>query len=325
MIELKRILCPVDLSETSMLALGFAQAVAARYEASLTIVHILENPYSDIPGDDTGAFSFGEIVNLYREEREEHILDALRSGGTPPAKFDIVFKEGVPYRQITEIAREIKADMILMSACTGKGHEILIGGTTERVVRLAPCPVLSVRTDRDPERREKLKRMEDLMDMDPAATRTILLPTDFSEYSTLATTYAISLAQEYKADIIVLHVLERVAEFTPVMGGDIPGYEAVSVYYDELCKTARKCVRDICKCMEGYGIKTHERVIPGNPRYEIPAIAKSESIDLIVIGTHGRRGFSRLIHGSVAEAVVHHAPCSVLSVKRTEHSFITPD
>ena len=325
MIDLKKILCPVDLSELSMLALGYAQAVATRYGASLTIVHIMENPYSDVPGDDTGAFSFGDIVNLYREEREEHILDVLRKKGASTAKFDIIFREGVPYRQIIEIAREVRADMILLSAWTRKTHEILAGGTTERVVRLAPCPVLSVRTDDDPEQREKLGRMDDLMDTDSAATRTILLPTDFSEHSTLAANYAISLAREYEADMIVLHVLERVAEFTPVMGGELSGYEAVSVYYDELCKTAHRCVEDICKRAEEHGVKAHRRVIPGNPRYEISAVARSEPIDLIVIGTHGRRGFSRFIHGSVAEAVVHHAPCSVLSVKRPEHDFITLD
>ena len=69
MITLKRILCPVDLSELSMLALRFAQAIAGRYRAFLTVVHVLENPYLDIPGGKTGAFS---LVNWW--------ISTVRSG-----------------------------------------------------------------------------------------------------------------------------------------------------------------------------------------------------------------------------------------------------
>ena len=325
MINLKRVLCPVDLSELSMLALRFAQAVAGRYGASLSILHVLENPYLDIPGGDTGAFSFGELVELYREEREEEILAVLRRKDAHAVESQIVFKEGVPYDEITKFAKETETDMIIMSTCTDGHHEVLAGCTTERVVRLAPCPVLSVRTDHAPEKRVKIEHMHDLMNIEPKATRTILLPTDFSEHSALAADYAISLARKYDASIIVLHVLERVAEFTPMMGSDLPGYETALAYYDELFKNAKTIVKKICDRAGEYNVVAHERVISGNPRYEILDIAKLEPIDLIVIGTHGRRGVSRVIHGSVAEAVVRHAPCSVLSVKRPEHDFIALD
>jgi nucleotide-binding universal stress UspA family protein len=323
MINLKRILCPVDLSELSMLALRFAQAIAGRYRAFLTVVHVLENPYLDIPGGRTGAFSFGELVDLYREEREEEILDVLRDEGSPAVKVDVVFKEGVPHEEITNVARETETDMIVMSTCTGGAHEVLAGHTTERVVRAAPCPVLSVRTDGSSEQHERIGHLRDLMDIDPATERKILLPTDFSEHSVLASDYAISLAREYDADIIVLHVLERVAEFTSAMGSDLPGYETVLLYYDDLFKVAQQRVREICKRAAEHNVTAHDRVISGNPRHEIIDVARSGPIDLIVIGTHGRRGFSRIIQGSVAEAVVRHAPCSVLSVKRPEHDFIT--
>lgn len=323
MINLKKILCPVDLSELSMLALGFAQAVAAKYNASLTIIHVLENPYLDIPGGETGAFSFSEIMDLYREEREEHILDVLRRKGAPAVKVDTVFKEGVPHDEITNLARERETDMIIMSTRTGGLHEMLAGHTTERVVRLAPCPVLSVRTDQSPEQREKLEHMHDLMSKEPGRTKTILLPTDFSAHSALAADYAISFAQEYEAEIIVLHVMERVAEFTSMMGDDLPGYETVLGYYDDLLKTAQKRVEEICSRAKDHNVTANCRVMPGNPRHEILAVAGSEPIDLMIIGTHGRRGFSRVLHGSVAEAVVRHAPCSILSVKQPEHDFVT--
>jgi len=323
MINLKKILCPVDLSEPSMLALMLAQAVAGRYGAHLTIIHILENPYLDIPGGGTGVFSFSEIMGLYCDERREHIFDVLRREGAPAVEVDTEFKEGVPCDEITKLAREIKTDMIVMSTCTGGPHETLAGHTTECVVRTSPCPVLSVRTDVSANQREKLEHMHDLMEKEPGQKKTILLPTDFSEHSALATDYAISFAQKYEAEIIVLHVMERVAEFTSMMGGDLPGYDTVLGYYGDLLETAKKLVEEICSRAKEHNVKADGRVISGKPSYEILDIAGSESIDMIVMGTHGRRGFSRVIHGSVAEAVVRHAPCSVLSVKRPEHDFIT--
>jgi nucleotide-binding universal stress UspA family protein len=322
MINLKMILCPIDLSESSMQVLGYAQAVAARYNAMLTVIHVLENPYLDIPGSDIGAFSFGNILELYREEREEAILDFLKRKDTPAVKVDIVFKEGVRYERITELAREIKADIIIMSSCTSSPHMTLTGHTTERVVRLAPCPVLSVRTNHDPEKLKKLKYLHDLMNTDPSIKRKILLPTDFSECSMLAAKYAISLAKEYNAEILVLHVMERAAEITSILGNDMPGYGAVLVYYEDLLKSAQNQVKSICDMATEHNVKAYNRVISGNPRQEILAVADSENVDMIVIGTHGRRGLSRLIQGSVAEAVVRHAKCSVLSVKRPEHDFI---
>ena len=122
--------------------------------------------------------------------------------------------------------------------------------------------------------------------------------------------------------MIVLHVLERAAEFTSMMGGDLPGYETILGYYDDLAKNADQRIQEICDQMAENNITAYKRVICGNPRHEIISIAEKEPIDLIIIGTHGRKGFSRFVHGSVAEAVVRHAPCSVLSVKRPEHDFI---
>lgn len=325
MINLKKILCPVDLSKPSMQALKFANAIAGRYRASLLILHVMENPHADIPGSKTGAFSFGELLGLYKEERKEEIIDVLRRKDAPAVDFDIIFKEGTPYDKIVETAKETKTDMVILCACTGTSHEIIVGCTTERVVRLAPCPVLSVRTGGDSGKKVDVEQLHDLMDTDPKAKRKILLPTDFSEHSVLASKYSMSFAKEYKAEVIVMHVVESIAELTSVTGIDLPGYGAVMTYYDDMVKSAEKRVNEICQQMSEHGINVRDIVIRGNPRYEIPEIAESESVDLIVIGTHGRRGFSRLIQGSVAEAVVRHAQCSILSVKHPEHDFITTE
>jgi len=321
MINLKKILCPVDLSTGSFLALRFANAIAGRYEASLTVIHVLENPHADIPGGETGAFSLGELVDLYKEERQEEIVDVLKQKGLHAVNFEIIFREGVPCEKIADTASNIKADMIIMSSCTSGKHGIVSAGcTTERTVRLAPCPVLSIRTDHD--EKTKIEELSDLMDTSPDTKRTILLPTDFSEHSALASNYAISLAKEYKADLIVLHVIETIAEVSFMSSVDLPGCGSTSIYYNGLMKDAQSRVKNICDKASEHGTKAIDRIIYGNPRYEILEVAEAESVDLIVMGTHGRKGFSRFISGSVAETVVRHAQCSVLSVKHPEHDFI---
>ncbi len=325
MIKLEKILCPIDLSESSMLALRFANAVAGRYKSALAILHVLENPHLDIPGAETGAFSFGEAMNLYKEERQEQIIETLKHKGNPVPNIEIIFTEGSPYKEIVDSAKKLKADMIIMSAFTDGTHGSLIGSTTERVVRLSPCPVLTIRTDPGSKYHEEIKEMNDLMDTRPGIERKILLPTDFSEHSMLAKKYAFSLAIEYKAEIIALHIIENVAELSLLTGVEMPGYSAASVYYNDLFKLAQRRIKEICDSASSKGISIKEQIIYGNPRHEILNVAKSESVDMIVIVTHGRRGFSRFIHGSVAEAVARHSPCSVLSVKYSEHDLTEID
>ncbi|MBD3180820.1 hypothetical protein GF312_00910 [Candidatus Poribacteria bacterium] len=325
LINLNKILCPVDLTKNSMDALVFAHNLAGRYRASLTVIHVLENPHMDIPGGETGAFSFGELVDLYREEKEEEIIDVLQHDKALAVNLDIVFKEGVPYDKIAKFARESQTDMIIMLASNETGLEYVLGHTTERVIRLSPCPVLSVHVPSESQNGEKIRSMHEIVEPGEDEKRKILLPTDFSEYSRLAADYAISLAQEYGAEIEVLHVMERVAEFSAMSGSEVPSYGVVTVYYDDLSKSVQKLTDEICTRIDEHDIEVSSRIITGNARHEIVEIAKTEDIDLITIGTHGRKGLSRLIHGSVAEAVVRNAPCSVLSVKKPEHDFVKVD
>ncbi len=321
MINLKKILCPVDLSKPSLVALKFANAVAGRYRSSLTVIHVLQNPHADIPGGGTGAFSFGELVDLYKEERQEEIIDVLKQGDRHSPHYEIIFREGTPYDQIAGTAKEIEADMIVMSSATGQSG-MLIGHTTERVVRLAPCPVLSLQTGHDKEKQKEISELNDLMDLSPEAKRIILLPTDFSDHSILAGKYATSLAKEYEAELIVLHVIENVAELSLTSSVDLPGYNTASIYYNDLLQSVQDRMKNLCDEIAQQEVEVSSQIVYGNPRHEILGIAESENVDMIVMGTHGRRGFSRFINGSVAEAIVSNALCSVLSVKHPEHDFI---
>jgi len=135
--------------------------------------------------------------------------------------------------------------------------------------------------------------------------RTILHPTDFSDFSADAFHLACSLARDYGARLIVLHV-EDVA--VPMVGDGIMMPPPVMDL-----EPARDALRKIRP--EDPIISVERYLIEGDPATEILQLARKTNADLIVMGTHGRTGVGRLLMGSVAERVLREAACPVLTVK----------
>lgn len=143
----------------------------------------------------------------------------------------------------------------------------------------------------------------------------ILFPTDFSEGSYNALPYAADMAKHYGAKLYLLHVIQDIAEAT---GWYVP-HVSLDELYRDMEKNAAKEI-DRYGIEELRGIKDIERiVVKGRPYEEILKFAGENKADLIVIGTHGRKGLDRVIFGSTAEKVVRDAPCPVLSVRLPDH------
>ena len=144
--------------------------------------------------------------------------------------------------------------------------------------------------------------------------RKILVPVDFSEPSHAALSYAAELAKSFDAIVDVLHVWE-VPAFLPARGIALEGAADQSLM--ELVKTnsegaLEQFVADATK----RGVRIHgARSELGTPSRTIVDLAREGGYDLVVIGTHGRTGLSHALIGSVAERVVRHAHCPVLSVR----------
>ncbi len=142
----------------------------------------------------------------------------------------------------------------------------------------------------------------------------ILVPIDFSAYSKDALKYAIPFARKFKAELILLHVVEPAiypADFNFGQVG-IPSIE------DEL---RGKAVEELTKLADS---ETKRRarssimVRVGKPFIEIITVAKEENIDLIIMATHGHSGIEQILFGSTAERVVRKAHCPVLTVRTRE-------
>ncbi len=148
----------------------------------------------------------------------------------------------------------------------------------------------------------------------------ILCPSDFSDFSERAYDYGLSLARHYNAELYLLHVVR------PVIIG-YPEYavpDSVNTFYGELSEYAEEQLREFAKVHAAGGVQAKVVVEEGVVTESIIDFAKDNSVDMIVMGTHGRRGFQRLTLGSVTERVLRKAGCPVLAVRRPAHDFVAP-
>ncbi len=138
----------------------------------------------------------------------------------------------------------------------------------------------------------------------------ILFPTDISEGSAHAVPFVTDLTKHYGAKLYVIHVMYDVARAT---GWYVP-HMSMDELYRDIETNARKEIEKCCvEDLRGYK-NVEYRILKGVPHEEILKFADENGIDLIIMGTHSRKGLDRVIFGSTAERVVRHAPCAVLTV-----------
>lgn len=299
MAAVRRILCPIDPSPFSARALRYAASLAAWYRAELTALSVKETAIMPWAGWLDAPLALPPETPEARAagERAVHAFVAGAAGSTP-ARVTIV--EGSPAAEIIRVATELPADLLVIGTHGLGGFErFILGSVTEKVLRKAPCPVLTVPRQPDP----------DTVDAD-VAFNTIVCALDFSDSSAAALEHAVLVAEEAQARLVLVHVLEWLAEGPPPPSAalDVPRID------NELEREARE--RLDAMLPEG----TRERcrpeiVIPRGKAYrEILKVASANDADLIVLGVRGRGPIDRTLFGSTAEHVVRHATCPTLTV-----------
>ncbi len=146
--------------------------------------------------------------------------------------------------------------------------------------------------------------------------KNILLPTDFSNLSLTAASYALELAAQYGAKIHLLHVIEKKPPILSIRSIDISEEKIMKSIEDEAKASLEKALNKINK-NTSLDIKTV--LLKGNDYEEIVNYSQKNSIDVIVIATHGRTGILHTLVGSVAEKVIRYAKCPVLVITPTEN------
>jgi nucleotide-binding universal stress UspA family protein len=142
--------------------------------------------------------------------------------------------------------------------------------------------------------------------------RHVLCATDFSEFSARALEHAAALARAFDAELTIAHAYPYMA----VMGGDALYFPSGLPLDDTTRAGLMGALESAAQPARAAGVKTTLVLLEGDPAEEIARRARTVRTDLVVMGTHGRRGFERFVMGSVAARVVSRAPCAVLTVPR---------
>lgn len=143
----------------------------------------------------------------------------------------------------------------------------------------------------------------------------ILVPVDFSDHSQKALRYALAFAKQFDAEVTLVHIVEQM-----VYPGDWM-YPPMAVT-DFATEKREQMISRLRSLDAGSGVKTHHLVRLGRAWQEVIEIAREQKADMIILATHGYTGLKHVLLGSVAEKIVRHAPCPVLSVRPDERDFV---
>jgi nucleotide-binding universal stress UspA family protein len=287
----RKILCPTDFSTGSQHALRVAARLAKESKAELVIAHSWH-----VPDIAFAEFTFpGDLIRQLAEDAERGlaaVVQEAKSLGVESVTSTLT--EGWPWKDLVEVVEKDDGfDLIVIGTHGRTGlRRVMLGSVAEKVIRHATCSVLAVRPD------TKLE-----------AFAHALCPTDFSESANAAVELA-SKVIPATGSITLFHVLE-----IPIaISGEMPviGLER------ELDRQATTALEEAAGRLKGMGsFKVDIRARLGYPGAQVLALIDADpSIDIVVMGSHGRTGISRAVLGSVAEKVVRHSRCPVL-VART--------
>ncbi len=138
----------------------------------------------------------------------------------------------------------------------------------------------------------------------------LLFPTDFSKIAEYTLDYAISMAEKYKAKLHLIHVVD---ESIDVTGFYIP-HSSIEAEEDDMVKAAKKALDKLCHLKLGGTEEYETKVLEGVPHKEIVKYVNENDIDLLIMGTHNKKGIEQLLLGSTTKSVYKEVSCSVLII-----------
>ncbi|NUP05515.1 MAG: universal stress protein [Polyangiaceae bacterium] len=294
--SVRRVLTAVDDDPASDEALVAGDWLARTFGAHLGVVHVLPG----FPGrGNTPQRANGEgpdrgVITAQIEDLTAHV--SQRTGRTSSA-FEVFIDRGPIEDEIVERANMFAADIIVVGTHGRHGVDrVVAGSVAELVVRRAPCPVFVARPS-------------------PRDGR-IIAACDLAQSTPLVLRWAGAISQRAGGTILATHTVEMAMSdvalvATTIFGGAVPPQPDA-----ESAQALRTAATGALRAeLTGASVIAETEVLTGPATTMVSARARDLGASLIVCGTHGRKGLSRLALGSVAETLVRHAPCSVLVVR----------
>ena len=296
-VQMKNILCATDFSDFSNHTIPYGVALAKEFDAKLFICHVIDLSSIAIYGE----FQLNPVdqQNRIRKQAAEQLDQII---GEQPVKWEPLITVGHTADEVSRLVEEKGIDLVIAATRGRSGlKRLILGSVTERLMRVLTCPLLVVHS---PE--------HDFVNPISKEIRLnkILVGCDFSPDSDLAFQHALSLAQEFEAELHLAHVIEPPTQ--PELNlEDTPVPEELQQdYRDLLARKLKEMVpveaRDWCT--------PKTSLLEGQPYEEIVSYAESKDIDMIVLGVRGHGLVKTLFLGSTTDRVVRKSPCPVLSV-----------
>jgi len=275
-VDVDRILVPTDGSEGATSALDHAVTIATETDATIHLLAVVD-PY--------GLSSVTERREV-EAELEAVVADAAERVRDVGITAETAVEAGFPHKEILNAVEGYGVDLIAMGTHGRTGLDrYVLGSVAEKVVRLSPVPVLTVRVDAAGER----------------PYRDVVLPTDGSDAAAPAERWGVDLASQFDATVRALSVVPR---------GRVRSSETEAAYEE----AARKALDRVSERGAAAGVAVQTTLEHGVPHRSILEYCDDTDADLVVLGTHGRTGVERFVLGSVAEKVVRLSETPVLVV-----------
>jgi nucleotide-binding universal stress UspA family protein len=284
-ITLKNILFATDFSQAADAAAPIAIQIARRYGAKVYGVHV--NRLDDYTSAAPNAWAaMAEAAERETKEDAARLNEQLQG-----IEHEVVIGEGDLWEALSNVIQQKEIDLVVVGTRgrTGFG-KTLLGSVAEHILRQSPCPVLTVGPHVNPWSDEYAKMRE------------ILFATDLSSDTPIAAPYAISLAQENQAHLVLLHVIED-----PKAGDLVDSPEVVDFKERKL--------QQLVTGQAGLWCEPTYIVEQGPGAEKILDVAKRRHTDLIVLGARPAKGLATHLNVGTVHKVVSQATCPVLTVR----------
>jgi nucleotide-binding universal stress UspA family protein len=284
-ITVKNILFATDFSPAANAAAPIAIGIARRYGAKVYGVHV--NRFDDYTAAAPNAWAaMAEAAEKETKEDAGRLNEQLQG-----IEHEVVIGDGNIWEVMSNLIEQKEIDLIVLGTRgrTGLG-KVILGSIAEQILRQSPCPVLTVGPHVNPWSDEYVKMRE------------IVYATDLATNTPVAAPYAISLAQENQAHLVLLHVIED-----PKPGDLVESPEGVNL-------KARK-LQQLVTEQAGLWCEPAYVVEQGPAAEKILDVAKRRHTDLIVLGARPAKGLATHLNMGTVHKVVSHATCPVLTVR----------
>jgi nucleotide-binding universal stress UspA family protein len=296
--QLRTILCAVDLSDRSLAVLRYAVGLAQRYRSRLLVFHAVYSARDQIYA--TTLFERGgEQTELMHQAREA--IGSLMRGYELP--WEPLVRPGEPVVTAARIAEEMDVDLVIAASRGLTGvKRILLGEVVERLARTVPRPLLLIRGH---------QRMPiDNIQTQPLVLKRIVAGCNLKQDSLPVLRHAAELARDWDAALDVVHAME-----SPL--NDI-AEESVAGPYSDVQRDLEAHLRDrlirFVPPPASGSTKLSAAVLPGPPGEVLLSWCRRTPTDLVVVGVRHHSRVKKVILGSTTESMLRHAPCSVLVV-----------